>query len=80
MTGVFNGASSAIRVNRTSAVTGNAGAANGNGLTVGARGAGDGNLANITAQEVVVYSTAQDENYQYRVTRLLSRRTGVLVV
>jgi len=78
ITGVFNGASSSLRINRTAALTGDVGAANGGGLTLGA--ANDGSLnANITAQEVVVYSTAQDENYQYRVTRLLSRRTGVLV-
>ena len=78
ITGVFNGASSLLRINRGTALTGDVGAANGGGLTLGA--ANDGNLsANITAQEVLVYSTAQDENYQYRVTRLLSRRTGVLV-
>jgi len=80
VTSVFNGASSAVRVNRTAAITGDAGVlGNGGGFTLGS--ASDGTLsANITAQEVLVYSTAQDENYQYRVTRLLSRRTGVLVV
>jgi len=80
VTNVFNGANSVLRINRLSATTGNFGAANGNGFTLAARGAGDLAWGNITAQEVLVYSTAQDENYQYRVTRLLSRRTGVLVV
>lgn len=80
ITAVFNGASSALRINRGSSVTGQAGTDSANGFTLGSARDGASAWANITAQEVVVYSTAQDENYQYRVTRLLSRRTGVLVV
>lgn len=81
ITGVFNNAGYVLRVNRNATSTGGTlGASNMNGFTLGARGTSGSNPANITASEVLIYRTAQDENYQYRVTRLLSRRTGVLVV
>lgn len=79
ITAKYQSATSSLRVNRGAASVGDAGTRDANGFTIGSNSDATG-LANITAQEVLVYSTAQDENYQYRVTRLLSRRTGVLVV
>lgn len=74
---VFNGASSAIRVNRTAAVTGDAGTlGNGGGFTLGS--ANDGTLnANITAQEVLVYSGAHDKATQERVIAMLARNNRI---
>jgi len=77
VTSVFNGASSAVRVNRTAAVTGDAGAlGNGGGFTLGS--ANDGTLnANITAQEVLVYSGAHDKATQDRVIAYLANRNRI---
>lgn len=76
ITGVFNGASSSLRINRGTALTGDVGAANGGGLTLGA--ANDGTLnANITAQEVLVYSGAHDKATQDRVIAYLANRNRI---
>ena len=77
VTSVFNGASSAVRVNRTAAITGDAGVlGNGGGFTLGS--ANDGTLnANITAQEVVVYSGAHDKATQERVIAMLARNNRI---
>lgn len=60
---VFNGASSALGVNRVAATTGNAGAANLTGITVGAGGGGS-NPANSFVCEVSAYGAAQDNATQ----------------
>jgi dihydrodipicolinate synthase/N-acetylneuraminate lyase len=60
---VFNGVSSALRINRTAAITGNGGAASMNGFTLGARG-GISLYSNITTSEIIVYAATQDQNTQ----------------
>lgn len=59
MTSVFNGASSANRLNRAAAVTGNAGASNMGGFTLLGNGSGAA-IANATASEVIIYGAAND--------------------
>lgn len=76
---VFNGASSSNRLNRTAAVTGNAGAGTPNGFTLGCNGAGSSQFGNITAQEVLVYSGAHDTATQNRIIAELGRRWGIAV-
>lgn len=56
---VFNGASSLTTVNQGAAVTGNAGANNAGGFTLGANG-GPNNYSNTQFKEVVVFATAHD--------------------
>jgi len=62
MVAVFNGANSLLKVGDTAAVTGNAGAGNMGGITLGAIGAGNANFANIQAKEMLSYSAAHDDN------------------
>lgn len=57
---VFNGASSAMQVNATTTTTGNAGAGNMGGFTLGAQGGGGGQWGNIQVKEVAIYSVAHD--------------------
>jgi hypothetical protein len=71
ITAVFNGASSAYRLNRATAGTGNAGANNPNGFTVGSNTAGAGAFGNITASEILIYSVAHAEVTQNRLLRYL---------
>ena len=60
---VINGASSTIKVNNNAAVTGNPGAANAGGFTLGARG-DLSRWANIIVYEVAIYSVAHDATTQ----------------
>jgi hypothetical protein len=73
---VFNGAASSNRVNRGTAVTGNAGTLAPNGITLGARGVGS-NYANITVSEILAYPSNHDEIAQQRVARDMMRRMRI---
>lgn len=55
---VFNGASSLLQVNAGAAATGDAGAGNAAGLTLGAHGGGADGYANIQVKELFGYSVA----------------------
>jgi len=57
---VINGASSLIQLNSDTPVTGNAGASNMDGFTLGALGAGTGNFGNIQIKEIVAFSAAHN--------------------
>ena len=59
VTAVFNGASSALRINRGAAATGDAGSNGANGFSVGSLG-GAVNFGNIIASEILVFNTAHD--------------------
>jgi hypothetical protein len=76
---IYAGASSLLRINRGTPVTGNAGTASPNGLTIGATASGASNYANITASSVLLYSQAHDSNVQNRVIAYLARRWGIQV-
>lgn len=75
VTGVINGAGSALRINRGSAVTGNAGAANMNGFNLGSD-ATPAAYGNITASEVVIYGAEHGLNFWNLVFFYLSRKWG----
>jgi hypothetical protein len=55
---LFNGASSEFRINAGSATTGDVGASNGGGITLGARGDTVSQYAAVTIAEVIVYDSA----------------------
>jgi hypothetical protein len=78
---VINGASSLIQVNSTTATTGNAGANNMGGFTLGASGAAAA-FGNIQVKEAVVYAAAHDADQRARIIEYLSdvaiRGTGPL--
>jgi hypothetical protein len=77
LTAIFNAASSALGINRGTRTTGNPGAANGGGLTVGSNGGG-ASPANIFASEVLIYdTTAHDTNTQDRLVRYLARKGSI---
>lgn len=67
---VFNGASSAFQINSGATTTGDAGAGNMGGLTVGARG-DNGAFTNIQVKEVIVYAAAHDAATRSRVISYL---------
>lgn len=73
---LFNGASSALRVNLTAEVTGDVGAANAGGFTLGSNPA-PGSFANIQAYEVLIYNTAHDAATRSNIIRALMSKHGV---
>lgn len=73
---LFNGASSALRVNLTAEVTGDVGAANAGGFTLGSNPA-PGSFANIQVHEALIYNTAHDAATRANVIRALMSKHGV---
>lgn len=76
---VFNFTSSLTRVNRTAAVTGSMGTSKMNGFTLAANANLGGQFANITASEVLVYSTADSTAVQDAKILYLGRHNGIAV-
>lgn len=74
---IINGASSSLRVNRLAATTGNAGAANMNGSTLFARGAGDANYGNGTFCAEIIRSVADDPTTELRIKSALMKECKV---
>lgn len=77
---VFNGATSSLQVNGNAAATGNAGASNMGGITLGANGSAPGvvnNLSNIQAYEVLIYNVAHDAATRSNIIRALMSKHGV---
>lgn len=68
---VFNGASSVIHVNGSTATTGDPGAANMGGFALGCAG-NSANFANIQVKEVAIYSVAHDATTRQQVFNYLS--------
>lgn len=73
---VFNGASSSVRHNMNAATTGNAGAANMGGFTLGAKADGVG-PANIQVYETVIFPIAPSTAQLDRIVAGLMARHGV---
>ena len=69
--GIFNGASSALQINNNAETTGNAGANNMGGVTVGSKG-GATNYSNFQFKEVIVYNTAHDDITRTKVINYLN--------
>lgn len=73
---VFNGASSSLQINLNTAATGNAGAANGGGFTLGSVGTA-GNYSNIQVYEGLLYSAAPDAATRANIIRALMNKWGI---
>lgn len=75
---VMNGASSILRINNTTEVTGNFGALNAGGFTLGAAGdVGASAPSNIQAYEVLIYNVAHDAATRSNIIRALMSKHGV---
>ena len=74
---VFNGASSSLRVNNTVKTTGNAGANNAAGVTLGGRAGGAGQAGHMTAREFIIFSAAHDDATQSSVITALNNALTV---
>ena len=75
---VFNGASSVAQLN-TSSATGDAGAANPGGVTVGSARTGGAQWSNIQVKEVIIFAAAHDATTRARVIRYLAAVGGIAV-
>lgn len=75
---VFNGASSILQVNRNAPSTGDAGATNAGGFTLGAAG-GALVFGNIQVMEVILFPAAHDQATRNNVIRYLAKVGGVSV-
>lgn len=73
---IFNGASSLIQVNNGTAITGDAGASNMGGLTLGASGTPDA-YGNIQVKEVIVFAAAHDAGQRAAVIAYLRSVGGI---
>lgn len=73
---VTNGVSSSLKINNTTATTGDGGAANMSGFTLGASGAGTSH-SNIIAYEVAIYSVAHDAATQASIIAGLMAKKGI---
>jgi hypothetical protein len=71
ITAIFNGASSSLQINSGTAVTGNPGATNPGGLTLGAA-FGTTVPSNVQVKEMIVYSTSQSAAQQALIIAYLS--------
>jgi len=72
---VFNGSSSVIQVDSTTSSTGNPGASNAGGFTLGRRAGGA--FGNIQVKEVLIYSTPHDAATRAKVIAYLSNVGGL---
>lgn len=73
---VFNGASSLIQVNNTSATTGDPGSNNPGGFSLGASTAGS-SASNIQVKEAIVFAGAHSADTRTRIIRYLSSVGGL---
>jgi hypothetical protein len=73
---VFNGASSLLQINNTTPTTGDPGAANAGGFTLGSTGTA-GAPSNIQVKEVVIFAAAHDATTRAAVIGYLSRVGGL---
>lgn len=74
---VFNGANSAVRLNRLSGAIGDVGAANAGGFTLASAGTGTAGFSNITFNESLIFSVAHDGSTQLRVANALIRKWAI---
>ena len=74
----LNGASSLLGIDKNTELTGDAGANNMGGLTIGASGSG-ANFANFQYQEIIVFDAAQDAATKLRLKNYLARVGGLSI-
>ncbi len=73
----FNGASSTIQVNETTQITGNFGANNMGGFTLGARGTGLSQYSNIEVKEVIIRNVADTSGNETIIYNYLANKYGI---
>lgn len=78
ITCVFSGASSALRVNRAVAATGNANTNNAGGFSVGASHSGSF-MANTLVFEILVFNVAHSTAQQNQIIQYLGNKWGIAV-
>ena len=76
---VYNGASSVLQINNNASTTGNAGAANGSGFTLGAFGNGATAFSNIQVKEVILFPVAHDAATRLHQIRYLAHNGPVVL-
>ena len=69
---VFNGASSVLQINDETPITGDVGASNAGGFTLGARGTIVSAYSNIQVKEVILFAAAHAANTRLHVARYLA--------
>ncbi len=74
---LFNGASSKIQINLTAATTGNPGANNLGGLTLGCQGSGALQWSNFAYKEIIGLSVAPSADYETSLYNVVKRRAGL---
>lgn len=75
---IFNGASSELQVNRTTAATGDAGAGNMGGLTLGASG-GEALFGNVQIKELILYASAHSAAQKLQCLTYLAALGAVVI-
>jgi hypothetical protein len=75
---IFNGASSAVRLNKTTASTGNAGANNAGGIRLAALG-NDANFGDIEVSELIACAAAHDSTTQDQIVTNIGVNWGISV-
>lgn len=74
---LFNGASSELIINVTTPVTGNFGANNMAGFTIGSRGDGAGGYTNIQVKEIILRNIADTAESEGQIYNYLSNKYGI---
>lgn len=74
---VFNGASSSLQVNQTTAITGNFGANNAGGFTLAKRAVAAAVFGNIQVYKILIFNTAHDAATRAAVIAALMSKWGV---
>lgn len=79
LSAVINGASSSIQINNNTATTGNAGAGNLGGFTLGANGVGTTQHSNIRVKEVIGYGATLSTDQRAQIRTYLARVGGLSI-
>ncbi len=74
---IYNGVSSYHQINNETAVTGNCGASDGSGFTLGANFNGSTGWSNIAVAEIIIYSTAHDADTRVIVKAYLNNKYSI---
>ncbi len=79
VTVVFNGASSVLQINAGASASGNAGANNMGGLTLGCPGTAVGNFGNIQVKELIVFPAAHTASTRANIINYLALLGGLSI-
>lgn len=79
ITSLYNGVSSLFQINATTATTGDGGAVNAGGFTLGSQGDGLGTYSNIQVKEVLIFSVAHTAAERLLVQRYLANKYSIVL-